>query len=132
MFEKALAEKFKKVFGLQNVRWERPSESNEQEAVFIEVDTPMIRIRDGIEQARVSGRALVYVRGAKMPFGYFQKCIAAHPEACRDIVFFNIDQDVKTYYDLVQRSFEFTYFFNSQFDPETGTLNQVTFSEVPQ
>lgn len=132
MFEKALQEKFKKVFGLDNVRWERPSESNEQEAVFIEVDTPQIRIRDGIQQARVQGRALVFVRGAKMPFGYFQKCIALHPDDCKDIAFFNIDANVKTYFDLVQRSFEFTYFFSSQYDPEIGTLTEVTFSEVPE
>lgn len=126
MFEKALAEKFKKVFGLQKVTFDRPGESNEQEVVFIEIEDPRITIAEGIQRARVSGRASVFVRGAKMPFGYFQKCIAAHPDECIDIAFFNIDTNVKTYMDVVQRTFEFIYFFSSQYDPEIGTLNEVT------
>lgn len=131
MFEKALQEKFKTIFQLKKVRFDRPSdETPEQQCLFIQVDTPHVTIKDKQQRARVAGQAVVFAEAEQMPFGYIAKKIAAADKALtKDFYFFDIDQNSRTYVNIVQRSFSFVFFFNSQYDPETGTITSVEFEE---
>jgi len=127
MFEKQLAADLKEIFGFKKVTYRTPDDAEEQEVLFVEVARPNARIRDGIQQARVEARCTVYVQQDKMPFGFFQKAIAAaDPKISKRFFFFDIDQNARTFGDLGERTLQLVYFFNSQFDPDNGTLNAVT------
>lgn len=132
MFEKALSDKFKTIFDFKKVRYDRPSEETpEQQVLFIQVDEPHCQIKDGRQLARVAGQATVLAEAEQLPFGYFAKRIAsADKEVTKDLFFFDIDQNSRTYMNIVQRSFSFVFFFNSQYDPDTGTITSVTFEEI--
>lgn len=128
MFEKKLTETFQKIFDVKKVTLLMPSDANEQDFIFIEIEQPQIRFKDGIQRAKVAGKAYIFGRGEKIPFGFLQKQIARAPyDLTKDLFFFNVDANTRTYVDVVQRSFEFVFFFSSQYDPEIGTLNEVTF-----
>jgi len=131
MFEKALAEKFKTIFDFKKVRYDRPSEETpEQQVLFIQVDEPRCTIKAGKQVARVAGQATVIAEAEQLPFGYFAKRIAkADKDLTDDFFFFDIDQNTRTYMNLVQRSFSFVFFFNSQYDPEVGIINEIQFEE---
>ena len=125
MFEKTLQATFEKVFDFKKVRYDQPGESREQETMFVEVENARASVVDGEERARVEGKVTVFVEHDKMPFGYFAKCIEAHPAECKDLFFFAFEENQRLYGNIVQRGFSFVYFFRSQYDPDLGTLNQV-------
>jgi hypothetical protein len=132
MFEKALADKFKTIFDFKKVRYDRPSEETpEQQVLFIQVDDPHVTIKAGKQIARVAGQATVFAEAEQLPFGYIAKRIAgADRDLTKDLYFFDIDQNARTFVNIVQRSFSFVFFFNSQYDPETGTITSVNFEEI--
>lgn len=106
-----------------------PSESLEQETLFIEVITARNRIQDGIETSRVEGNVKLYVNSEKFPFGYFSKQIdKALASLTRDIFFYDIEDSKKIYMNIVERSFSFVYFYKGQYDPKQGTLTSVDFN----
>lgn len=132
MFEKALTEKFQKIFGLKKVRFDLPAEeAPEQECLFIQVDQPNVTVKSKSARARVVGQATVFGSADKIPFGFFAKRIAkADAELTKDLYFFEVEQNTRQFVNIVQRSFSFVFFFNSQYDPEVGTIESVNFQEV--
>lgn len=133
MFEKALQDKFKKIFKLEKVTFDQPSqETKEQECLFVQVENPKFRFKDGRAFARITGRAFVYAQQNKMPFGFFAKAIERanfdDPSSTKDIHFSDFESNAKYFQNLVMRSFNFTYFFNAQYNPEHGQITSVNFS----
>lgn len=116
---------FKKIFDFKDVSFSAPGEAREQEKLFVEVELCRTRILDKREISRVQGKASVFVNGDKVPFGYFAKCIANHPDETKDLFFSDIEENQRLYENIVQRGFSFVYLFDSQYDPDLGTLNQV-------
>jgi hypothetical protein len=127
VFEEALAQKFKTIFDVSKVRYDLPGESQEQETLFVEVELSRNRIRDGEFIARVQGKASIFAPADKLPFGYFTRCIEAHPDETKDLFFSDIEGNSRVFGNIVQRGFSFVYFFHSQYDPELGTLNSIEF-----
>ena len=125
MFRETLKTKLKLIFDLDKVSYDLPSESQEQEAAFIQVDTARTQIKDGRQHAMVEGRIRIFANSDKLPFGYLAKKIKqASPTHTKDL-FFEPEQNVGTYLNIAERAMAFTYFFNSQYDPALGTLTSL-------
>lgn len=130
MFEKALAEKFKKIFKVKKVSFDQPGESLEQECLFIEIESAKISIKDDRAKAMVNGNALINSTNEKLPFAYYSKNIAeASVDDTKDLFFYDFENNTRIYRDKVQRAFSFVYFFDSQYDPETGNITSIEFIE---
>lgn len=129
MFEKELEETFKRIFDLKKVTYDDPGESQEQEGLFVNVETPRFIVKDGVVKARIEGQAYVFANTQKLPFGFFSKAIAkANPNDTRKLFFFNIEENTPRYRNIVQRGFSFVYFFSGQYDPDLGKIESVTFT----
>lgn len=127
MFEKELADKFKAIFGVDKVTFDTPGESREQSCLFIEIENCKNSIKDGKAMGMATGNAVIFQKHSAIPFGFFQKAIARAPASLtKDLFFFDIESNTQRFRDIVQRGFSFTYFFNSQYDPPTGTITSVT------
>lgn len=127
MFEKQLEEKFQKIFEVKKVTFDVPGESQEQGCLFVEIEDSRNTIKDGRERAKVTGNAVMLARSEALPFGFFSKAIAkASPSDTKDLFFFDFEVNTRRYRDKVQRGFSFVYFFDGQYDPETGSINEVT------
>lgn len=126
MFEKELSDKLKQIFNVKKVTYAAPSDSREQDCLFIEVEDSRNAIKDGEALAMVSGNAVMFARNDKMPFGFFSKAIRqADPTLTKDLFFFDIEKNTLRYQDIVQRGFSFVYFFRSQYDPEVGSITSI-------
>lgn len=126
MFKKSLEEKLRLLFKIKKVTFDQPGESNEQECIFVSVENPRIRFKDGRVSARVSGTILIQGNSERLPFGFMSKAYQEANEAVKkDIAFFNSEANEKYYRNLVQRTCEFVYFFSTQYDPSMGTIDSV-------
>lgn len=133
MFEKKLQQKFEKIFGLEKVTYDSPSESQEQEGVFIQVTDAKCRVKDKLFTAHVTGVLHVFANREKLPYGFFSKCIdAASAEDTKGLFFYEFEENKGTFRNIAQRSVSFKYFYDGQYDPDVGTLNQLnlTISET--
>ena len=129
MFEASLVLKFKRIFGVEKVVYDLPGASQEQKCLFVEVQRSDIRFTDGRCKARVEGSAIMFGENEQMPFGFFAKAIARHPDETKDLFFLDFETNAKQFQNIVQRSFSFVYFFDGQYDPAMGTLTSVNFKE---
>jgi hypothetical protein len=133
MFEKALKQKFERIFGLRKVTFDSHgdpadihSDSKEQETLFVEIQTAKTSLKDGKEVARVQGIASVFCPNEKLPYGYFLKRIQkAKPEDVRDIFFYEMEQHDPVYLNLAKRSFSFIYLYSAQYDPNLGSITSL-------
>lgn len=127
MFEKELADKFKAIFQMEKVTYDTPGDSREQKCLFIEIENSKPTFKDGKELAMVTGNAVVFSRNEEIPFGFFAKAIARADKALtKDLFFFDFEANTQRFRDIVQRGFSFVYFFDSQYDPDIGTITSVT------
>lgn len=132
MYRKKLAAQLQRIFNIEIVRYDLPSESFEQEAIFIDIaDSKCKADTDGFSSARVRGSISVFLNSDKMPFGYMAKNIQrARVNDTKDFFFHNIEQNLKYYGKLVERRCDFIYFYREQYDPDHGTMNEIEFNEV--
>lgn len=127
MFEKDLQDKLRRIFRIERVTFDTPSETNEQEGIFIRIDTARNKIHNKKQTAKAQGAIRIYANNEKMPFGYLTKMLEmAAPADKRDIVFTALEENVGTYRNLVERSASFIYFFSGEYNPTVGHLEQVT------
>lgn len=127
MFEKELADKFKAIFDVKDVSYDNPGESQEQEKLWVSVETPKFTFADKKVKAIVTGSAIMFGRNDALTFGYLSQCISKASNALtKDLFFSDFESNTLRFRDKVQRGFNFTYFFNSQFDPDVGTIESVT------
>lgn len=133
MFEKSLEDKLKRIFQFNKVSYDTPSDIKEQECLFVRIDKAIPSIKDKMELCKVMGKLQVFANSDKLPYGYFLKCISkAQPDDVRDFFFYDMEENVGYYRNLDERSVSFVYFFNSQFDPDVGSITSITFSEVTE
>lgn len=129
MFEKRLADKLRRIFDIEKVTYDRSGESREQEAIFIEVESSRNRIKDAREIAKVTGALHVFAPSEKLKYGYFSKAIAdADPADTKDIYFYEFEENLGTYRNIVERKLQFIYLYDSQYDPNIGELTSVNLS----
>lgn len=129
MFEKALEEKFKAIFKVAKVTYDQPGSSQEQEALFVEIENSYNSFSDQKEKARVTGKAIMFGNNEKLTFGFFSKAIAqADPNLTKDLFFFDFEANTKRFQNIVQRGFSFVYFYDGQYDPDTGSIEEIDFT----
>ncbi len=118
-----------RIFDLKKVSYDLPSKSHEQEACFIEVKKAETKIIDAKQIAKVNGSLHVFAEQNKLPYGYFAKQIAkAAYEDSKNFLFFNFEENKGTYLNISERSIDFVYLFDSQYDPAIGTIDEVNLS----
>lgn len=130
MFEKALKDRMQRIFALNKVSFDRPSpDALEQECLFIEINNARNRVSAGQAWARVEGQCKVFVNAEKLPFGFFTKKIRmAEADLSRDLFFYNIEDQTKIYGNIVERRFDFVYFWKGEYDPDQGELTSIEFT----
>jgi hypothetical protein len=127
--EKSLQNKLIRIFDIAKVTFDEPGESREQNCLFLDVETTRFNYTEGYYRGKLTGKATMFAPNDKLPLGYFAKRVRlADPADTKDL-FFTFEESSKMYQNIVQRSFTFVYLFNGQYDPETGSIESVTFSE---
>lgn len=127
MFRKALEARMKAIFGFEKVTLDAPSDSFEQDTLFIELQRPLTRTSEGKVFARVTGQVIVYSQDNKMPYGFFSKRIekAGH-ELTKDFFFFDVDVNQENsparLQNISERRTSFVFFYSAQYDPKLGEL----------
>jgi hypothetical protein len=130
MFENDLKDSLLRIFDLKRATYQAPSESAEQEILFIEVSNSRNNIQEKRSTAIVTGTIRVYANADKLPFGYFSKRIAsAKVEDVSKFFFADFEENTVRFQNIVERSLSFTYLWSSQYDPNLGTLNQLVIEE---
>jgi hypothetical protein len=126
MFEKSLSEKLKKIFDFKKVTFSTPSDSQEQETLFINVERANSYIKEGRQISRVNGKLTVFANSDKLPYGYFSKCLEkASALDTKDLYFFDLEENAGTYQNISERSMGFMFLYNSQYDPEIGSITSL-------
>ena len=128
MYESELKKLFKDIFKIDRVTLDQPSEALEQDTMFIEIERSKDAVKDGVVKSMVTGKCTVYAQSDKIPFGFFSKAIRqADPSLTKDLFFSDFETNSNYYRNLVERSFNFTYFYSGQYDPQTGIINEIEF-----
>lgn len=128
MFESELEQKFKNIFDVKKVTFAGPGESMEQECLFVEITNPGNIVKDSKVLSKIEGNAVLFCYGDKVPFGFFSKKIKEASSALtKDFFFSEIEANRKMSKEIVARSFNFIYFFQAQYDPENGEINELEF-----
>lgn len=129
MFESELLDKIKTIFDFKKVTYARPGDSQEQEGVFIDIKSARCKIVEKRQIAAVTGTIYVFGNSEKLPYGYFAKKIsAADASLTKDLFFFDFEENKGIIQNIAERSVSFHFLFDSQYDPNIGTLNQVNLS----
>lgn len=125
--EATLAKKMSNIFGFKKVSFSAPGPALEQEAIFISIQSCKGALKKRLYTAKVTGKFRVFVNADKMPLGHILKKISsASADDTKDLFFYEIEENVENYQNLVERSASFVYFFSSQYNPDDGTLGSVT------
>jgi hypothetical protein len=137
VFEAQLADRLKRIFDFKKVSYNhinpKPDDVNEQETLFITVQSSKNSIKEGVSYARVTAKVTVRANSDKLPYMYFSKKIQeADISDTKDFFFYDLESNDGTYDNITDRSFSFVFFFNSQYDPDIGTLNTLTFQQVSE
>lgn len=128
MFENELKDKLKSIFLVSEVSFDQPSEVKEQDKLWVDISDMKQTVKDGKVEGRIIGKAYMYGQSSKLTLGFFiQRIIKADSSLTKDFFFENLDSNTKYYQNLVERGFDFVYFFSGQYDPDIGTITRVEF-----
>ncbi len=129
MFRAELATKLDHIFGM-NATYLAPSDSMEQDVLFIEINECTSRITEGKAYAKVLGSLIVFSQLDKLPFGFFNKKIQqANHASTKDLFFFDIDLNPANsparIQNIMERRLRFVYLYNAQYDPNNGAITSI-------
>jgi hypothetical protein len=129
MFRKLLTSQLTNIFDIKKVSFSQPSESNEQDTLFVKIASAKYRPNETKIIGRVVGKITLYSNHEKLPFGFFIKQIQKSKVDDKQLFFYNIEEnnEYMAAVDLVERSCEFIYFYSEDFDPAKGEINELTF-----
>ncbi len=75
MFETDLSDKLKRIFQVAKVTFDAPSDAQEQDVLFVQIEKSLNRIVETKQIADVTGKILIYSQNNRIPFGYISKQI---------------------------------------------------------
>lgn len=136
MFRKDLMRRLEEIFGLQKTTMFAASSEFEQDTLFVEILSSRSRVsgvNGGRETARVVGSLFVYSQEDRLPYGFFAKRIEQAPAAVKAPLFFydtdvdNVESEARLQ-NLHERRTSFIFLYDSQYDPDRGSINTVTLS----
>lgn len=126
MIEAKLQSLFEKIFDFKKTTFNAPSDSQEQECLFIEIDTVRTNVKDNTVESKVTGKASVYAPSDKLPVMYLaQKIRAANPSLTKDLFFYDFEQNFPMEVNIVKRGFGFVYLFSGQYDPHNDNIESI-------
>jgi len=135
MFRKDLMRRLEAIFQLDKTTMLASSEAYEQDTLFVEILSSRSRVsgaNGGRETAKVTGNIVIFSQDDRLPYGFFTKRIEqASAELTKPLFFFDIDVDdvgspARTQ-NLHERRTSFIFLYDSQYDPDRGSLTNVTF-----
>lgn len=126
MIETIMKERLERIFDIDKVTFDKPGESKEQKAVFVDVSKESVRVIDAREIAKVEGVIHVFAPSNELPFGFFAKKLAKAKLEDVKGFFFGPEENVGVYRNVAERKFDFTFLFDSQYDPAIGTITSLT------
>lgn len=126
MIEKVLKERLLRIFDLKKVSFDLAGDSQEQECLFVEVSRSNFRVVDAREIGQVVGTIRVFAQSEKIPMGFFAKAISEAPRLDTSGFFFGPEETVGRFMNIVERKLDFTFLFDSQYDPSIGTITSLT------
>jgi hypothetical protein len=130
VYEQELAQKFKRIFGVEKVTYDLAGETQEQDTLFIEIEDSRNVVKDSKVHSYITGNAVIYGMSSKLPFAFFSKQIAEADLAdTKDLYFFDFEKNTRRFRNIVARQVSFIYFFSGQYDPDDGTITSVQFIE---
>ncbi len=134
MFRKDLKEKFHKIFGFSKTTFDAPSDSFEQDTLFIEIDECFVKATQGREIAKITGTLTTFSKQNAMTYGFMNKKISqAEASLTKDLFIFEVDQDIATsparLQNLSERRTKFLYLYSGQYDPNQGQLVAIKLDE---
>jgi hypothetical protein len=130
MVEKALREALNRIFQFPDITYNAPAEETpEQDKLFLKIDKPNASIKDGVEIYRIEGQAFIYTLRDRYNLGYIPKRIRhADLADTNKFYFYEIEENLPVYQNLVRRSFSFVYFFSGDYDPNNGTITSIDYT----
>ncbi len=137
MFRKDLQTRLQKIFQMGKTTYLAPSNEFEQNTLFVEVLHARPRVNSamgGRETAKVEGTLTVFSQDNVMPFGFITKAIErADPSQTAPFLFHDIDVDLASSparaQNIHERRTSFVFLYDSQFDPNKGSLTEIEFTE---
>lgn len=131
MVEKSLIEKLQRIFDFKKSTYNAPDpEEIEQETLFIRIESTTPSIKEGKEIYKVVGQAFMVAPRARYAVGYFAKRIEQADNAdTKDLFFYEMEENLPVYMNLVRRGFSFVYFFSGDYDPDHGTITSIEYTE---
>lgn len=121
-----MTDTLKRIFDLDAVRFEMPTETQEQEVIFVNVVKSINKITQARALAMVSGSIMIFSDLHKMPYGYLSKKIAeADPDDTKNFFFSDFEENKSGFPTIAERSMSFVYFFDSQYNPDVGTITSI-------
>lgn len=124
--EKEIEAALRRIFKIDKITFDDPGESGEQGCLFVNVDTSPARVHGSRFIGRVTGTISIFGQNSKVPLGFFSKAISdAEPADAKPFFFSDFESSSNRNRNLVQRSASFIYFFDSQYDPSLGTIEEI-------
>lgn len=136
MFRKDLLRRLEAIFQFEKTTMLASSEAYEQDTLFVEIISSRSHVsgaNGGRETAKVKGTLVVFSQDDRLPYGFFIKRIEqAAAELKAPLFFFDIDvDDVESparLQNLHERRTSFQFLYDSQYDPDRGSLTSLTLS----
>lgn len=127
MFRKALESRLQVIFGFRKTTFEAPSDSFEQDTLFVEISDCKTRVMDARISAKVTGELVTYSRHDSHTYGALMKRLDKAPaQAKRDLFFYNVDRHIEnspaSLVDIDERRTAFVFLFSAQHDPSLGAI----------
>lgn len=125
--ENQLKEDLAIIFKPEKVTFGQPSDIKEQQVLFINIEKSDVRYKKKLKRYKVEGKLTMFAQSEKMPGDYYSTHVYEMPKALQARFFFSeFDANTKYYQNLVQRDVSFIYFYETQYDPDTGEITSVT------
>lgn len=134
MFKKDLKKRMEKIFEGYKVTFDAPSDSFEQETVFISIIETSPRITGDKVTAHVEGYIQIFAQHDKLPFCFIADRIErASKQYTYGLFFHDVDREnaasAARMVNLSERTAQFVFIFSQQYNPNKGTLNNMTIEE---
>lgn len=135
MFRAELKSRLSKIFGFEKTTFDAPSESFEQDTLFVSIAEAQSRPSGKKIYSKVMGYLTVFSQKDKMPYGFFNKRIQkADAALTRELFFFDMDVDVASsparIQNISERRARFVFLYSADYDPNKGRLTSINMEET--
>lgn len=135
MFKEQLKADLEKIFGFKKTTFEAPSDTYEQDTLFVEIVECRTRATQGTVYAKVSGILVTYSN--KIPFGYMTKRVGL-PQSLEAAKNFFIEPEreiamsAARLLNIAERRTNFTFLYQAPYNPATDSMEGIDFEIVEE